>query len=129
MNGHGVERSVGKSGKEFLDIGSSNNGVPVKVRAATICISTLNIVYADERTYNCMEKVLSMLAPKPRYNPAIPCSLRMRINILRAPPAFLTAATEDADAGRTAEEARADLAESILVAATSVWILVLTLQS
>ena len=67
-----------------------------------------------------MEKVLSMLAPKPLYKPAIPCSLRIRINILRAPPAFLTAAREDDDAGRTAADEAADLAESILVAATSV---------
>lgn len=74
--------------------------------------------------HNCIENVLSMLAPKPRYRPATPCSLRMRIIILRAPVPFLSPSFVGAP-GRCSDAAPGAAAGALL--STSVWIRVLIL--
>jgi hypothetical protein len=75
-----------------------------------------------------MENVLSMLAPKPRYRPATPCSLRIFITIARAPVPLARDNWRGAP-GRWADDEGVGAVAVPLAAgdSTSVWMRVLTL--
>lgn len=74
-----------------------------------------------------MLNVLSMLAPKPRYSPATPCSLRILKSIRLAPEPLAKVSCRGAP-GRLREEGVAESADAVGVR-TSVWMRVLILWS